>query len=1794
MVSRRWRRHPYSLTAVVSVVALTATSLFVAPAQAAPAVPASSATPSIPTPRVLKLPANAPKSSPFPAPTAPALPAPPHDAPIPASAIPDHAHTAVVDAIAQAQISGQRVEVVANRTDTDTTYANPDATLTTDVSAGPVRVKQYGAWVGVDPTLVAANGIVTPQATEGNVAFAGGSSAAGAELAGLTSGSDHVGFAWPAALPAPTLEGNSATYHNVIAGGDVVVTATTTGYEVSLVLRQAPTAAPVIDLPLNLGGLNVSQNTAGALSLTGTNGAAVATSAPPVMFSAARDARSNQPTQAETVASTVETGSGGAVLVLKPDYAFLTNPATVYPVTVDPSPNLTSDLSNYVSTAFPSGNYDTSTELHVGTYNGGGVVTRSFVRFGDTVIKNTQVTSATLNLYETWSFSCTAQSMNVQGASALNAGSTWNNQPSVAGAVYSASFYGGYSGCPGTAGWKTVDVTGLAQTWSSDGVPSPEALALLAPSETNSYQWKIFNSDNTTTAPYMSVTYNTPAAPSAPRNVAAAPGNGSGTVTWTAPSYLGQPQMTAYYIYNYIWNGTTWGYVSYNTCAYPCTSTVFTGLTNGATYAANVYGWSSTAGQGAPGYGPGYIPAAPPSAPTNVVAGGGNASTTARWSAPTSNGGSPVTYYLLEADDLNNTSVYFLNTACGTCTTGNVSGLTNGHTYAVYVWANNAVGTYGPYGLSNDIITGATDPMAGAGQRGDFTQQSFNLTDRLTASVNVGTGNLQLAATDVVLPAVNGSVSLGRVFNSMAAAAGSSTWFSPNFGYAWAFTQVPDVRLTVNANGSLAYDTASGNVATFAVNGTAYTTPAGLDATLVKNGDSTFTLTFHKSSEVQHFGVDGNLVSDTDRNGNTLTFTYPDGRLVTTIAGNAGATPNSAAVNYAGPGGRVSTIVQAVTGGSRTVSYDYDSQGHTLAQVTNANGGITSYGYDANDNVTMVTGPAPLSAVTKFAFDASHQVTKVDRVIPGQADQITSYDYTTAGEVKVSDGDGHPPAVYTINAVGQVTGSTDPDGNLTATTYTADAHVNTIQNAMGGTTTYTYSANNGESLTGIVDPSGATVAATYHNAANPYLPDTQTDARGNTSLLGYITPGNLNQITDGRQTATKYQYNLDGTIKTATEANNVSSANNGYGNYAAYGYNTVHQPTSITPPTGSTLGGQAFTYDGFGRLKTATSGAGMTTTYNWDNLDRLTGETFSDTTPPVSYTYDADGNPAAVTHGTGTTTTVYNAANQLTTDIPPAGPTLTYAYDAAGNLATATVSGEGGSTVYHYNNLDQLDQMTEPNGNIDIFAYNSDGQRSDTWDDTGSAVVYNGNTVVPPSAFAAHLHDSYNNAGQLTATETTRASSDATVVDNLGYTYTDPTPNACVGETAGQATGMRQTAADLVAGQTTTYCYDAAGELTSATTTGGATYTYSYDADGNRTADANGTHSYNSADQLTDAGAAYDTNGNLTASATQPSLAYNSINQTTNANGTTLAYGTATQADRTSVGPTSQTNGPLGDQVDTTAGTPTYYQYDPLGTLISEITGTAEYYYAYDGQGSVIALIDTTGTQRASYSYDPYGAHATAAAVNGTLPTNPWRYDGAYLDPTGLYHLGDRYYDPTTGRFTQVDPTAAAGAGGCYAYAGNDPINHSDPTGTDVAGTAQDPIPGQPIVNLQYTGLQVGEAPSSPAAIAAVLSPITPDPPHHHHRSFFGGLVHSVTHAVGRGLGCLGHVAEGFLPAPPAAGSILAELGTAVGGAGIGIFTSADAAGIALSAGFAATGAGAIVLGGAAVFAGLGLLVAGC
>lgn len=109
--------------------------------------------------------------------------------------------------------------------------------------------------------------------------------------------------------------------------------------------------------------------------------------------------------------------------------------------------------------------------------------------------------------------------------------------------------------------------------------------------------------------------------------------------------------------------------------------------------------------------------------------------------------------------------------------------------------------------------------------------------------------------------------------------------------------------------------------------------------------------------------------------------------------------------------------------------------------------------------------------------------------------------------------------------------------------------------------------------------------------------------------------------------------------------------------------------------------------------------------------------------------------------------------------------------------------------------------------------------------------------------------------------------------------------------------------------------------------------------------------------------------------------------------------------------------------------------------------------------------MNSSGKVERTFRYGPYGENIKSEGTQ-TIPY-PFGYKGGYRIPGGntgkgnvtnsLIHYGQRYYDPTTGRWTQQDPrgrVAGATQGDLFSFAGSDPINLADPTGESAFGTA--------------------------------------------------------------------------------------------------------------------------------------------
>ncbi len=129
-----------------------------------------------------------------------------------------------------------------------------------------------------------------------------------------------------------------------------------------------------------------------------------------------------------------------------------------------------------------------------------------------------------------------------------------------------------------------------------------------------------------------------------------------------------------------------------------------------------------------------------------------------------------------------------------------------------------------------------------------------------------------------------------------------------------------------------------------------------------------------------------------------------------------------------------------------------------------------------------------------------------------------------------------------------------------------------------------------------------------------------------------------------------------------------------------------------------------------------------------------------------------------------------------------------------------------------------------------------------------------------------------------------------------------------------------------------------------------------------------------------------------------------------------------------------------------TGANPATYLRDPDGTVLSVETDQL-YNYGRDRLGSVTAMVTTGQSMANSYSYDPWGE---TIGSTGTA-YNPFLFTGVYKDgATGLYSMTQRYYQPSSGRFTQLDPLPSQLLTvNRYAYANCNPTNFVDPSGLE-------------------------------------------------------------------------------------------------------------------------------------------------
>ncbi|WP_152990756.1 polymorphic toxin-type HINT domain-containing protein [Sphaerimonospora mesophila] len=425
----------------------------------------------------------------------------------------------------------------------------------------------------------------------------------------------------------------------------------------------------------------------------------------------------------------------------------------------------------------------------------------------------------------------------------------------------------------------------------------------------------------------------------------------------------------------------------------------------------------------------------------------------------------------------------------------------------------------------------------------------------------------------------------------------------------------------------------------------------------------------------------GQLIKQTDANGNVRTFTYDLlGRRIAAHDPDAGDSEQA-----------------------------YDPAGRMLWS-TNGKGQKVSHAYDDLGRKTAMWSGEPGSG-TKLAEWT------YDTVAKGQLTSATRY----------SGGNAYTDAVTGYDSMGRPTGSTltvPSSEGLLAGTYTFA----TTYNTAGATATYTMPAAGGLPA--------ETVTSTYTDLN---LPQAMTSNVGGgftyVHATTYSPTARLTERAYGAGGKIKRTLAWDETtgwltgVTTTTKANTLNPVTVQDDRYT---YDISGEITRIldaaTAAGGSPGQSECFTYDGLHRL----SQAWTTTT---PECGTGTGSADNQGIDPYaqSYAYDAVGNITSITDGEQTATYTYpqpgaNATrpNAVSTITRP-DRTDTYTYDNAGQLVSRTVDGKNGTLAW--NELGQLEKATI-DGQDTTMVYDADGERLIRRDPGGKTTLYLGSMEI--------------------------------------------------------------------------------------------------------------------------------------------------------------------------------------------------------------------------------------------------------------------------------------------------------------------------------------------------------------------------------------------------------------------------------------------------------------------------------
>ncbi|OFN47447.1 hypothetical protein HMPREF2554_01820 [Rothia sp. HMSC071F11] len=612
--------------------------------------------------------------------------------------------------------------------------------------------------------------------------------------------------------------------------------------------------------------------------------------------------------------------------------------------------------------------------------------------------------------------------------------------------------------------------------------------------------------------------------------------------------------------------------------------------------------------------------------------------------------------------------------------------------------------------------------------------------------VNVATGNFIEEERDLSV----GSVSLVRMYNSIAAAGAASThegYTAPvgAFGPGWSSTV--DTHLGFTASGVVWADV-DGRQVFFARAGAGFTRAAGeawwLHRYTVNPADSSASQASDSENGAAHDEANGDVRAQAARAGFaaviSLAAEHSDqvvsGGEFYAVSNNAGqyhyytrggawlgswgSEPGSAvaAIYEDASNGGSSSRVRAMVGAfGKAIRLSYDDVSGRAVAVTGA-GSRVEYAYSETGHLAEATTYALASQTTSDPVDEPESAVKGGTAAAcGVVVASRVYTHTEDGLVQTVTGTGG------VREVTNVYGDPDNPGRVT---QQVSEHGRVIDYTYlpGGITQITTGTHEN---TLAADSDGSDAADTAERALHPntWVSDSKgrlvsvTSAEGSTARFIYDAFGNRIQVTDLEGSRTVRSANTRGlVVKELASTGSMSITEyddldrpvhkRTYGSkdewirkdapvkvvsyeYAEEGFS--RQPVAVTTD-GAT---SRYTYTSTGQMSSVTDPTGVVTRLSYDARGNLTG-VLNAVGDMLKVEYDAQDRPVAVISPSGATMRVeYDAASRPVRVIDPVGNATVYTYTPAGKVASIT-DAVGGVRRFEYNAAGELVAQVAPDG----------------------------------------------------------------------------------------------------------------------------------------------------------------------------------------------------------------------------------------------------------------------------------------------------------------------------------------------------------------------------------------------------------------------------------------------------------------------------------------------------------------